>query len=154
MLALVMAAALQADAQLHVRAVLEPEAGRFQRFVQWRRTPTLDELDKAYPAGQHGRLGAALKCSVEQTGRLGSCDVWTTYPSGPAVKAAALSLIQEFQVTPEFTKAALENGSKVVFDIMFTPKGDDDAPFVGNDCPAPFCTPVPPPLALTPPARE
>jgi len=88
--------------------------------TSWVRTPTADELRRAYPLGADGIAGTAtLACLAGDGGLLVDCDVVSEAPRDRGFGAAALRLSRRYRLGPRSTHEQHRTGAPVILEIRF-----------------------------------
>ncbi len=90
----------------------------------WVRTPTFDDLARAYPAKGGGEEGYAVaSCYVKPTGDLEGCFVIKETPADHGFERAALSLTASFKVSAQSMVVRPRHGLMVNIPIRMPPPG-------------------------------
>jgi len=89
----------------------------------WQRTPSYDELQRAYPKGALGAGRAVMVCKADDEGALVDCRISEEAPTGHGFGAAALKLANTFAVKTRSCEGRPTAGSTVIVPIHWNAPG-------------------------------
>ena len=102
----------------HVAIIIKPD---------WLVKPTIDQMMAVYPSAANGASGkATIRCWVQTSGLLRSCDVWAESPKGMGFGGAALLLAPTFLMKP-----ATKDGTPVEAEVTIPIAFESAGPFSG-----------------------
>ncbi len=88
----------------------------------WARTPSAEELARAYPRRGNGAIGdVRLRCVIAANGRFDSCDVISETPAGLGFGAAGLEVSKLFRMTSVDGDGGKVAGRAIRIPIRFDP---------------------------------
>ena len=107
--------------------------------TEWAAQPDEATIQAAKPAGVASRAYAAFSCDVGEDRDLINCRGFYEAPQNVGLRAAALTLVPDFRVSPEMAAIAHSSHSPVTLTIGWAGEG--------GPCLPPNCVSVPPPPA-------
>lgn len=123
---------------------LTPVAHNGPELVSWRTVPTATQISKVFPIGVTKTGYMLWKCQVLADGSLDGCVLQKQWPpKDDRYMKAAQKLLPLFRVGAQTVRLARGEGKKILFDLPVYRRGSK--PFTAEECPPPFCVPVPPP---------
>lgn len=119
--------------------------GKFgPELVTWKRVPTPPEVSRVFPRVATATGFTMWECQVSATGHLTRCNMTVQWPRDDGrYRTAAQELLPLFQVDAATVERTREEHKTIIFTIPVYRPGSK--PSFGNECPPPFCVPVPPP---------
>jgi hypothetical protein len=113
-------------------------------IVTWKRVPTPAQISQAFPRTASATGYTLWECQVTAVGHLIDCKMQAQWPRDDArYRIAAEKLLPLFQASAATVERALAERKTILFPIPVYRPGSTSS--FGNECPPPFCVPVPPP---------
>ena len=128
-------------------ASLVPSSANGPELVGWRTVPTAAQISEVFPTGATYTGYMVWECRISVDGSLSGCALQTQWPANDdRYKAAAEKLLPIFSADSKAIELAAREHKKVLFSLPVYRPGSKGIP--PDECPPPFCVPVPPPPKL------
>ena len=108
-------------------------------YLSWKKQPTLAELEGLLPADRPGHINFELQCQLIESGRLKSCELLGSHPTGPKYEQIAQKISRLFVARTDNLRGGVSSVQFVIFDFQLS-----DGSW-GGPCWPPFCVSEPPP---------